>query len=209
MAALTLTRLRCLAAAYGKDTPGAREQLDVLARDEHQAVCELLGMSPGTLTADTIARRVRDLTLRAKSEARCRARDCSTELAQQVAYGAQLRPEGSWALPIGPLTELARLGGFTHMELEPLGVVDLRIVKRVVKACKNARLLGIAVSSSHLTLTYDGPASRGRISLVVRGPEPLDDAVVVRIGTRAGRATRGRLGGCLDHLEHALKQVAG
>ena len=83
------------------------------------------------------------------------------------------------------------------------------MLKRVLKSCRAVKLLGIEVTRTHLALTYQGPASRGRIALVVRPPERLDDAVTVRLGTRPVQATRRRSAGFLDHLQQALQEMVG
>ena len=89
---------------------------------------------------------------------------------------------------------------------EGVGTVDLRIMKQVLRTCRSVRLGTIDVSSDHLSLVYDGTKSRGRIALIVRPAEPLDDAVVVRLGATPARAARG--GGFLDYLQRAMWDAA-
>ena len=208
MAKVSLARLKRLVRLHQKEVPGGRELLEALLEDNHTEVCELLALV-GPLTADRVVTRVEKLTVAAKTETMRQAREHSEHLAQQLGLEARLQQNGSWKIHPGQLDELALAGGFTHVAFQGAGTVDLGVLRRVLKSCHSVTLLAIELNSSRLSLRYDGPGTRGRIAILVRPAEPLDDPVTVKLGARSPMATRRRSGGFVDHLEKALLEAVG
>lgn len=187
MEALTVAELRSLAKLHRAGIDGATERLQLIVRDERDALPALLSFPAKNLERllgeeDPVALLVATIERAPRVARAARARlenERAQHIASELARKLVLDDRGDCELRVGALASIAKLGDHRHIVFGERGGVPTRRLRDLLHACRRVTACSVFVRTTTLDVIYKTPRSRGIVRLHLSFPAPHEHTIVV------------------------------
>lgn len=191
MAPLSLVELRSLARMFRQGVEGAKDNLEVLARERVDELAELLRVPAAklrhVLDADNLAALVAtaiEHTARLRRDALIRSRrESARGLAETLCKVSERRDDGSIALHAALLGEILFLWGPGWLVLGSWGSVGAARLRAILRECRGVTSRAVVATNESVLVFYETACSRGMIRLHLHPVVADADALHVPIDT--------------------------